>query len=229
MLKLITGDDQTSISNFLKSIKSGYSANSLHEFSGSDFSVSDIIDSTQTTSMFSEKTLVIVIPNKAEQADFSEEFLRNLKTNKDVEVVINAAKLNKLTNVYKLIAKYADQKNDFSLKKDYSNFDVADLLFVYGNKKMAITKVNQMTDLDTEFMLLLSAIYSGLRNKASIDLKNETAAKLPSFIKNKYLKSASVKIDYPTQYKNLLELDVSLKSMPGDRKSRIIDYMLYSV
>lgn len=230
MLKLIIGDDHTNISNFLKSVKSSYSPNAIREFSGNEFRPADIIDATQSTDMFSSQSLVIAIPAKADQVDFSEDFLSSLKNNKEVELVIIATKLNKLTKIYKSLDKYSDIKKQFSLKKDYSNFDMADALFVYGNKKAAITKLNLMDNIDTEFVLIISALYSGLRNRISVEQKNQTASKLPPFIKNKYTRSPNTHgMDYPRIYRELLNLDISLKSLPGDKKSRIIDFMLYSI
>lgn len=231
MLYLIIGDNKSEISNFISKLKKDITSkgHSTHQFSKEiKFIPVEIIDLLSSTGMFSSGNSVFIYASKAEQVDFNENFLAEIKSDKENDLYIVDDGINKLTSIYKLIKKHSQLK-EFTLPRDYATFNIADAIFIEGDKTKAINLIHKFENIENEAPLITGVLYMGLRNYVSVKLNNKTAEKLHPFIKKKNASSKYNPADLKKVYADLLELDVRLKTNSASKRDAIDDFMLYSI
>lgn len=231
MLYLILGDNKPEISKFTSKIKKDAEAkgHSIHQFTKENkYTPVEIKDLINSSGMFSSGNSVFIYANKAENIDFDDDFLAQIKTDKENDLFVLDEGINKLTAIYKNLKKNAALK-EFTLPRDYSNFNISDAIFVESNKSKAITLIHELENIETEAPLIVAVLYMGLRNFVSIKHNNSTSNKLHAFVKQKSASSKYNPADIKKVYMDLLELDVKLKTNSTRKRDSIDDFMLYCV
>lgn len=232
MLTLILGDDKNSGFNFLKSIKNNYSQDSIHEFDGVEdsFVFENVIDAIYSKGMFSTKKLIVLKAYKQEHINFSDKVASEIVNDTDIEFIIIDGGINKNTKAFKNIKKHAIVK-EFLKPKDYSNFNFSDAIFIDGDRKKALELLNNMTNIEDEFPLIISSLHLGLRNYVSFRSKNKSSEKTHQFIKRK-LQNSKFRAnadEAKNMYLSLFDLDVKTKSLMTERRRLLQDFVLYSI
>ncbi len=245
MLYLIIGDNKPEISKFTSKLKNDAATKgrSIQQFSpdkrvqakedtpqggtGKYTSV-EVKDILNSSGMFSTGNSVFIYANKAENLDFDQDFLNLIKVDNNNDLIILDEGINKLTAIYKNIKKNAQVK-EFTLPRDYRNFNISDAVFIEANKQRAITLIHEIDNLENEAPLVVAILYMGLRNFVSVKYNNKTANQLHSFVKQKSSSSKYNPKDIKKVYMDLLELDVKIKTNSASKRDSIDDFMLYSI
>lgn len=219
MLTLLSGNDESAKSAFVLSMKKKYANGSMIEL-GKEATKADILDAILSEGLFCSQKLVVVKPKSWEVIDIPET---------EVEVIVDISALKKNTLIHKKIAGFATKKV-FDLPPDYSNFKIADALFIYNNKKGALQMLAEKKDLDTEFYFVLSTLQASLRNFLCAKYRNKTFEKLHPFVKKKALQMKSLDQEKAKElYKKLFDLDTELKFSKSSRMAVFQDFVLYSL
>ncbi len=231
MLYLIIGDNKPEISKFTSRLKKEATekGHAIHQFTKeAKFTPIEVKDLINSSGMFSSGNTVFIYANKAENIDFTEDFLKEIKADKENNLIIVDDGINKLTAIYKSLKKAAQLK-EFSLPRDYSNFNISDAIFVEGNKQKAITLIHQVENIEAEAPLVTATLYMGLRNFVSVKKSNKTSNSIHSFIKQKNASSKYNPKDIKKVYMDLLELDMKTKSSSANKRDLIDDFVLHSI
>jgi hypothetical protein len=231
MLYLIIGDNKPEISQFTSKLKKEATAKgySIHQFTKeSKYTPVEIVDLINSSGMFSSGNSVFIYPNKAENIEFSQDFYDQIKLDKENDLYIVDEGVNKLTAVYKALKKNAQLK-EFKLARDYSNFNLADAIFIENNKSKAITLLRSLENVETEAPMVTASFYMSLRNFVSVKVNNKTANTIHPFIKQKSASSRYNPKDIKKVYMDLLELDIKTKTNSTSKRDSIEDFMLYSI
>ena len=226
MVTLVGGDDFSTILNFIKSRKKLYKVACIYEIV-TPFSKESLADIFYSISIFGNKKLVILNPKNASELDFSELLYKEISANKDFEILVNLSKINKRTNIYKFL-KGLGNYHEFSLKKDYTNFDISDAFFISRDKGQVIRLLEKYKGSEDELIRLISIFYLGLRGFLSLKYKNETAKTLHPFVKRKTFGFKITEDEAKALYKRLFELDTNLKSMNVSKIGLMQDFVLNS-
>ena len=225
MLTLVSGDDELQILNYIKSRKKTFKAGSVSEYTLDKNTLSSFIDFLNASSLFGDKRLVVVKPRSASDIDLKEDFLLQVKSRMELELIVDLSLINKNTAVYKTLKK-ASSPIEFSKKRDYTGFNISDSLFIKGSVAEALRLLNSI-DYESELFQLTGMIHTGLRNTLSMMYKNDAWDSLHPFVKKKTGYSRLSEERVLELYKLLLKLDVDLKSKNVSKRGLMQDFMLY--
>ena len=116
MISLLSGNNEIAKLNFLKFTKSKYPNEGIHVFNNDKFTPASIMDVAFSSNMFGDnKKLILITPKKVDQLEFGKEFLEDIVTNDDVQIIIDISKFRKTQKQIKTLLKYA-KLSDFSQK-----------------------------------------------------------------------------------------------------------------
>lgn len=226
MLTVVVGNDSVGILNFIQSKKKSFAGQEVIEVDSKNYTRIQIEDLSNSVGMFSFKKLIIINADSISDVDFNEKFLSNISENRDVEILINASKLTKTTNVYKLLVKYGN-KFVFDKKRNYEAYNISDAFFS-GKKDHAVSLLIDFYKNDDDFYSVLNAIHLGLRNLTGKLEKNASWTNLHPYVQKKIIGINIGPDKLKVMYKKLFEIDAKSKSIPEKRLNLLLDFMLES-
>ncbi len=242
MITVISGTDQDKILDFVKSRKAiaKDSKMSCYEFSLPNDSISDVLDTIYSSSIFTvgdihEKKLILINLGKIGSLKFDDTTLVELKQNEliDLFVVVSSTKNKSYeknnyrnTKTYKNLLKYSKELK-FDLPKDYTYFNLSDAIFIDRDVKKALKILNTIDDVEANVFSIIATLQNTLRSYVSMKYNNDTYKKLHPFVKKKLTDIKMSKTDVDRVYMKLCHLDYNVKNQNRNTLFVMQDFLIY--
>jgi DNA polymerase III delta subunit len=225
MIISISGDDKIKIGDFISQHKTKFPKDSIYNLDkNSDYRLDNLVDSQ---GLFSEKKLITVSNPKYYEILEDEEWLKRINKNADIVLLVDMSSLNGNLKIFKNIKKNAEKHLEFALPRDYTFFNLCDALFLKKDKAEAIRIIDSIEDLEEKFLPLLAIMQGSLRNFVSLKYKNKSSAGIHPFMAKKISTYKLTDDEVKNLYSKLLEMDLKSKTRKVDKKSLLIDFVLY--
>lgn len=225
MIISISGDDKIKIGDFISQHKAKFSKESIYNLDkNSDYSLENLVDAQ---GLFSEKKLITVSNPKSYEILEDEDWLKKTNKNADILLLVDMSSLNGNLKIFKNTKKNAEKHFDFVLPRDYTFFNLCDALFLKRDKAEAIRIIDSIDDLEEKFLPLLAILQGSLRNFISLKYKNKAAEGIHPFMAKKIATYKLTEAEVKLLYSKLLEMDLKSKTRKVDKKSLLVDFVLY--